>query len=188
MSGPALRRVLHVASAGVLLGALLPVQIFRLLVTGTAIAAWLSEMMRLRAPAVAGWVAAAVPVFRPTERDRPSGAFWLALGYGVAVWVPMPAPVVAILCAAVADPAAALAGSRWGKTGGARKSWPGSLAAALVAASVAAIVVAFGGFGLPWRVVPAAAVATAALERWSGPFDDNVIVAPGVALTTWVLA
>lgn len=186
MSGPGLRRVLHVASAGVLLGALLPVQTFRLLVIGTAIAASVSEMIRLRAPRVAGWLAAVVPVFRATERDRPSGAFWLALGYSVAVWVPMPAPFVGILCAAVADPAASLAGSRWGK--GARKSWPGSLAAAAVAAGVAALVVGFGGFSLPWRVVPAAAVATAALERWSGPFDDNVIVAPGVAVTAWVLA
>ncbi len=186
MSGPALRRVLHVASAGVLLGALLPVQTFRLLVTGVVIAASVSEMIRLRAPAMAGRLAAAVPVFRPAERNRPTGAFWLALGYGAAVWVPMPAPVVAILCASVADPAASLAGSRWRK--GARKSWPGSLAALFAAASVTVLVVTLGRCDLPWRVVPAAAMAAAALERWSGPFDDNVIVAPGVAIATWVLA
>jgi dolichol kinase len=111
---------------------------------------------------------------------RISGAAWLALGYAIAAWLPPPGPVAGILAGALADPAAAWVGGRWG--GGRRKSVPGSatVAAVTVLGSLAA--------GLTLPAAGATAILAAALERWSGPLDDNLVLAPGVACLAALLA
>jgi dolichol kinase len=121
-----------------------------------------------------------MPVFRPREASRVSGAAWLGVGYAVAAWLPPPGPVAGILAGALADPAASWAGGKWG--GGVRKSWPGTVAAGAVTAVAAAMV----GIAVP--VALGAGLAGAALERWAGPLDDNLVVAPGVAGLVALLA
>jgi len=95
-------------------------------------------------------------------------------------WMPAPAPAAAVLAGALADPAAALVGGRFGR--GQPKSWPGTVAALVVAT------VALWLIGIAPAVAGAAGLAAAALERWSGPVDDNLLIAPGVGLVVWWLA
>jgi hypothetical protein len=40
--------------------------------------------------------------------------------------------------------------------------------------------------GLPWLGVVGGALAAMLLERWPGPLNDNLVVAPGVALIVWL--
>lgn len=180
MSRTTLRPVLHAVSAVPLVLGLLSWDLLRGAFSGAAIVAIAFEILRLRHPGLRNWLAELVPVFRPREARRPSGAMWLALGYAVAVWLPPPAALVGILSGALADPAASLVGGRWG--GGKPKSWIGTAAAATVTSGVAFLV----GFG----PVPAASagLAAAALERWPAGFDDNLLVAPGTAAAVWLLA
>lgn len=174
------RPLLH-ASTALLLAALLDSwRLFRGVLVATGIAAVLFEAARLHWPAVAAWAARTVPVFRPGEGRKPSGAGWLFLGYALAAWFPPPAPAAAVLAGALADPAAAVIGRRFGAAG-ARKSWPGTATAFLVAAAAVWV----------WGAAPPAGLlagaVAAALERWPGPFDDNLLVAPGVGLVVWWL-
>jgi dolichol kinase len=121
-----------------------------------------------------------VPAFRAGERGRVNGAMWLWVGYLAAAWFPASAAQGGILAGALADPAASIVGSRWGH--GQPKSWIGT-AAAFVAGSVALVVV-----GTPAATALGGGVVAAALERWSGPINDNVTIAPGVALFLWLLS
>lgn len=118
--------------------------------------------------------------FRPGETGAPSGAGTLALGYALAWWLfPPAAAEAAIVVAAIADPAAALVGSRFGR--GAGKSLPGSLACAMAAALVL-VLLHVGPVG-----VAAAAVGAALAERapWRG--TDNIAVPLVVAaLLRWL--
>jgi dolichol kinase len=172
--------MLHVASAAVLLPALHSGTALRLALLWVAVLAALVEFARLASPRAERWVVTHLPVYRPQEARRASGALWLAFGYMIAGWLTMPAPVAGILAGALADPAASWIGARWG--GGARKSWAGSGAAFLVAVAATLVVGAARGTGL------AAGLVAAALERWSGPIDDNLLLAPGVAATVALLA
>jgi dolichol kinase len=158
---------------------------FRDLMTLTATLAVVVETARITTPLgkrLESWI----PVFRPGERRRPSGAFWLALGYALAAWFPAPASVAGILCGALADPAAAWAGaSRKGRANAppaGPKTWVGSSAAA----ATGCLVLLLTGFG-PLQAL-LAAVGGAALERWSRPLDDNLVIAPGVAALVWLLS
>jgi dolichol kinase len=130
-----------------------------------ALAALAFEGLRLKTPGLHQWIATRLPVFRPLEASRLSGAAWLAVGYAVAAWLPAPGPVAGILAGALADPAAAWVGGLWGR--GRRKSWPGTAAAGVVAAIAAAV----AGLTLPGAFV--AGVVGGALERWPDPFDDT---------------
>jgi dolichol kinase len=153
----------------------------RLTTAYLAVTAVLLEILRLRVAAVGRGLSALVPVYRDHERDRPSGAMWLAVGYAVAAWVPHPTAVLAgILAGGLADPAGALVGSRYG--GGARKSLAGSVTVGVVALLTALV------SGLPRAAVVGAALAAAAVERWPGPCDDNLLVAPATALAVFALA
>jgi dolichol kinase len=177
---PDLRRLLHAASAAVLLPALHSAAALRVGLVWVAGLAALIEFARLASPRVREWLGALVPVFRPRETERVSGALWLAFGYVLAGWLAMPAPVAGILAGALADPAASWVGGRWG--GGTRKSWAGSGAALLVIVAVAVTV------GARLETALAAGLVGAALERWSGPIDDNLVLAPGVAVAVALLA
>jgi dolichol kinase len=177
---PGLRRLLHASTAAVSLLALESTAALRLGTLALAGSALAFEAVRLRWPAGNALIMNRLQVFRPREGTRVSGAAWLALGYALAAWVPAPGPVAGILAGALADPAASWVGGRWG--GGKRKSWPGTAAVAGVTA------LATWAVGLPLLPTLAAAIGAAALERWSGPLDDNVLVPPGVALVASWLA
>ncbi len=181
MSGEALRRGLHASTALVLLA--IPIgswSWFRLLVVACTAVTLLVEALRLSLPAVRGRLATLLPVFRPAEARGPSGAMWLWLGYAAAAWLPPPAPAAGILVAALADPAAAVVGARVGR--GRRKSWPGTAAALAVGSG------ALAALGIGWAGIVVGAVVGAALERWSAGLDDNLVMAPGVALAVLALA
>jgi dolichol kinase len=177
---PALRRSLHAATATLALLWLVSPTVLRLGTLAVAVAALAFEGARLTVPRFNRWIATRLPVFRPQEASRLSGAAWLAVGYAVAAWLPAPGPVAGILAGALADPAAAWVGGRWGR--GRRKSWPGTAAAGVVAAIAAAV----AGLAVPGALV--AGMVGAALERWAGPFDDNLLLAPGVAGVAALLA
>jgi dolichol kinase len=174
------RRALHVASAVVVLPVLHSITAFRLVALWGATLAASVELLRLSSPRVGRWLAARVPVYRPGETQRPSGAMWLAFGYALAAWVALPAAVAGILAGALADPAAAWCGQRWGR--GAGKSWIGSGAVLVVTAGVTMAV------GVAPLTAVLAGLVASALERWSGPVNDNLLIAPGVAVFVALLA
>lgn len=174
------RAVLHASTALLLLPLLASWQALRTVLALTALAAVAFEVLRLSRPEIRELAARWVPVFRPPEATRPSGAAWLFVGYALAGWMPPPAPAAAVLAGALADPAAALVGGRFGR--GQPKSWPGTLAALAVATG------ALWVFGIPPLAAGAAGLAAAALERWSGSVNDNLVIAPGVGLVVWWLA
>jgi dolichol kinase len=175
-----LRPALHAGTALILLTALESERTFRAALVAAGLVAVVFEALRLRFPPVRELAARLVPVFRPREAGRPSGAGWLCLGYALCAWMPLPASVSAVLAGALADPAAAVVGSRFGR--GRPKSWPGSLAAFVTAMVALRVVV-----DLHLPAVVLAALVAALLERWPGPFDDNLLMAPGVGLTVWWL-
>ncbi len=180
MSGASLRRAIHVGTSSILLvGVFGDWRVLRFVVHALLVVAMVGEIARLRNATFRAALARAVPVYRADEAHRPAGAFWLILGYAAASWVPAPGAPAGILSAAFADPAASFFGSRWG--GGKRKSWAGT-GAAFVVAGLALLAI-----NLPIQTVLAGSLAAATLERVSGPRDDNLVVAPGVALITWLL-
>ena len=180
MKGRALRRVLHASSAAVLV---IPLafdwNLLRLLLVATALVAVTVDMARIRIGWLRQQLARMVPVFRETEATRICGATWLSLGYALAAWFPPIAPAAGILVGAFADPAASAAGS-W-KASSKGKTARGSSAALITAA------LALTAIGLPWQAVVAGSLVGAMLERWPGPCSDNLLVAPGVACTVWLL-
>jgi dolichol kinase len=180
VSGPALRRALHAASAAVALLALVSPTALRFGTAYLAATMLALEVARLRSGAVAGVLARLVPVYRDHERRRPSGALWLLLGYAACAWFPYPASVAGILAGGLADPAGAMLGTRFGR--GAGKSAAGSAAVAGVA------LLATVAVGAPWVTAVLAASAAAITERWSGPLDDNLVVAPVTAAVVAALA
>ena len=178
MSSSALRRTIHLSTAFlVLVGEFIGWGTFRVWISGLAAVAVVVEFLRLRNPTLGGVLSRAVPAFRPEESRKPSGAFWLVLGYVGAAWVPAPGAAAGILVGAVADPTASLVGSRWG--GGAPKSWLGSLAALVASLGVLSLL------GLPLATIGVASATAAAIERWSKPLDDNLVLAPAVAAVVW---
>jgi len=181
MSPAAIRRLLHSASALVLLFAHFgSADLLRYTLAAGAVIAVILDSIRVNRPALGAFVAKLVPVFRASESNKLSGATWLCIGYGFAAWFPLPAAMAGILAGAFADPAASLAGSMVVRQGE-KKTWVGSGAAAVVAAFVLLPT------GIPIFAVIAGAVAAMALERWPGPLNDNLTVAPGVALVVWIL-
>lgn len=175
MTPSGLRRLLHASTAAlVLLGSLVSWTGLRALLVAAALGAVLFEALRLSIPTIGSRLRRLVPVYREAEAQRPSGAMWLAVGYGAAALFPAPATAGGILVGALADPAASWIGSLGRVTGA--KTWRGSLGHFVVATLVLATL------GFPrWSVLGGALVGTA-LERWSGAIDDNLLVAPGVAL------
>ena len=186
VTGAALRRFLHASTSSILLVGLWgDWETFRLAVHALLGIAVVGEGLRLGHAGFRGAIARAFPVFRPEESRRPSGAFWLVAGYAAASWVPFPGAAAGVLAAAFADPAASIVGTRWGGGmaggGGTRKSWVGSAAAWAAAAAV------LMSLRLPMQAALAGAFAAAAAERIPRPFDDNLVVAPAVAVVTWLL-
>jgi dolichol kinase len=180
VSRPALRRALHAASAVVSLLILLSPTALRVGTAYLAATMLALEVARLRSAAVSTVLSRWIPVYRERERARPSGALWLLLAYAACAWFPPPASVAGILAGGLADPAGAAVGSRAGAGSG--KSLSGSVA--VTAVSVLAIRAA----GAPWRAAVPAGLAAAVVERWAGPIDDNLLVAPVAAAVVALLA
>jgi dolichol kinase len=181
MTPAAMRRVLHASSSALLLLLYVSsVEMLRFTLLGGAIAAILLDSMRVTRPAFGALIRRIIPVFRESESTRLSGATWLCIGYAIAVWFPQPAATAGVLTAALADPAASCAGSMLADPSK-KKTWAGSSAAALVSVAVLMLL------GLPLLAVAIGALTAMALERWPGPLNDNLVVAPGVAVVVWLL-
>jgi dolichol kinase len=184
VSAAALRRGLHSATVAlVVMPRLTTGPALRVVTLVLFAVAALAEGARLASPSLARWAARVVPVYRPDESRRPSGAFWLAAGYGIAAWLPGVTPVAAaagIAVAALADPAAAWVGSMFARSPG--KSWVGSSAAFAVAWLALMLL------GLPLGEASIGALVGALAERVPGPVNDNLVIAPAVALAVLALA
>ena len=179
--GLAFRRVLHAATPLLILPAVwLPWDHVRRLLIVLAVAAVASELVRLNVPAVRAFWQRTLPVWRPHEDERFSGAMWLAIAFAIAAHAPTAAALGGILAAAWADPAASLVGGLTGK--GRRKTLAGSGTVLVITAGVVLVV----GYSLAVAFV--AGTVAAVLERWAVGPDDNLWVAPGVAVTLLAFA
>jgi dolichol kinase len=178
-----LRRVVHAAS-----GALGPLAL-RIsgrgagdaLLGGLAGLALALEAARRALPSVQRAVTAVGgALLRPDEERGVSGPTTLACGYAAAWWLFAPdVAAIAIVVAALADPAAALAGRRFGRGSG--KSWAGSAACAAVAGAV----ILAAGAAAPSAGAGAVAAALAERAPWRG--TDNLLVPLAVGATLTVL-
>ena len=175
------RRLLHAVSAMVLLIAVVGSwDLLRLALVCAAVVALLLDWARTRLSTWGDYLERLAPLFKPAEANRLNGATWLCVGYALASWFPPMAPAGGILVAALADPAAALAGGLAGPSRG--KTAHGSVAALMVS------LVGLWLVGFSWPATLCGAVVGAVLERWPGPLDDNVLIAPGVACVVWLTA
>lgn len=177
MSSEARRRLLHVASGCVVV--LAPVtswSVLRVVLTCTAVLAVLLELARLHKSAVNEMLRRVVPVYRMHERTRPSGAMWLAVGYALAALASSPAPAAGILVAAIADPAASLAGSTSEHRPDEGKTVRGTVVHWLVAVGILTLL------GWSWTAVVVGASVASIVERWPLGLDDNLLVPPATAL------
>ena len=146
---------------------------------GLSAIALVLELARCASPAVRrGVEVVGGPLFRPGEAHGVSGPATLAWGYALswALFAPAVA-AIAIVVAALADPAAALAGRRLGRD--APKSPAGSAACAAVSAAVFLL----AGAGVPAAAAGAVLVALAERARWPGVDNLLVPLAAGAALT-----
>jgi dolichol kinase len=143
-----------------------------LVVTGIAV-----DFARIKFPVFGAVVQRWFPVLREKEQMRLSGATWLWMGYALAGCFPPTAPAAGILVGAVADPAGSLVGS-WGREPG-RKTVRGSITVLVVAAGLLLLL------GFPVVTAAVGSLVAAVLERWSRPLNDNLVVAPAVALGVW---
>jgi len=177
------RRTAHVA-AGALgpVAARLPPGAAALGFGALVVLAGAAETLRLTSPGARHRLERfAGRLFRPAEASGISGATTLALGFALAWWIfPAGAAERAILVAALADPMAALVGTRAGGSG--RKTWAGSLACAVTAA----LVLWLTHVAVP--VALAGGVVAAVAERAPWRAVDNVTVPVLVAAALWLLA
>jgi dolichol kinase len=124
-------------------------------------------------------------VIRDTENQGVLGSTWFAIGAFVAFLVFGPfTGGAAVLFLAWGDPAAAIAGRKWGNLSR-RKTWVGSLAC-LGATSLAALAAAhYGNLNL-WAALCGAGAATL-VERCSPQPDDNVWIPILSGLSIWIV-
>lgn len=183
------RKGIHVAlslgAAGVV-WLLEPMAAAVVLATATFLALAVELARRLSAP-FARWFGRLAPMLKATEGRRLTGATTLSIGFTLAALLLPGTPALAgILFAGLGDPAAALAGRRWGRIrypGG--KSVVGSVAFLAVAGAVGL------ALGLPWGVVLGVAAGITLVEALTLPVDDNlylpVLGALAVAAAGWLM-
>jgi len=168
------RRLLHALSGALgVAAAVAPPRLTTIGLTALVALALTLETARLTSPAARALLTrAAGGWFRPPEARAISAATLLAAAYLITWLLFAPAFAArAITVTALADPAAALIGTRFApRSDRPRKSWVGSAAAFATALLVL----------LAWRTPPAAAAlaaaAAAAAERLPGAGVDNVAV------------
>jgi dolichol kinase len=150
-----------------------------------ALAFGIVEGLRVRSPALNAQVLAH-PLFRrtirPSEREKVSGAFWFVLGVALVLAIyPKEAVEGGCLAMGFGDPAASIAGTRFGRVGiGVGRTLEGAVAFA-IAAFVAVAAFRFAAYpeaGAAWTVGYAgtAAAAGALAEALSRRIDDNLTV------------
>ena len=177
------RRALHLASGSLgLAPSLLSHRAVTVLLLALLAVAAALELLRRRSAALRSLLERlAGGAIRPDEQSALTGASVLAAGYTV-TWLLFPARAAgpAIVVAALADPAAALAGLKAGGTWG-RKTWTGTAAACGAAFLVLAV------FRAPWPACIAGALVAALVERVSGRGLDNLLVpvATAAAVAVW---
>jgi dolichol kinase len=165
---------MHVAMAVVPLAAWWLSYEAALAAAGALVAASLAvEVARRRHPAVNPLLWRLLPsVFREWEGQRVLGSTWFAVGALAALLLyRQDVGATAILFLAWGDPAAELAGCRWGRKAQG-KTLVGSLGCFLACLLAAGVGVGLGGLS-PWTVLAGAVAATLA-ERWPPPPDDNL--------------
>jgi dolichol kinase len=185
-----LRKGIHLSTASLPLawasGLVTSAQL-RLVLSGAVGLALGLELLRRWSPVVdRGFMVAVGGLLRRHERDALTGATWLAIAMAGVVWLaPERAALAALWAAAVGDASAALVGRTLGarrKSPPGRKSWEGSVTAALSTA--------LGCVWLAHTTWPVALVlgAVAALAEFPRrPFDDNLRVATAVAVAASAL-
>ncbi len=176
---------LHLASAVVLLGLTqyLAADDFALFAVGLAIKCWVFEGVRRAAPRLNALLMRLLgPLAHGCDASRVNSATWYATGIAVVAAAHDPVLVcVALAVLGFGDPAATLAGQRWGlRKLGERRTLEGSVAF-FVAGSIAAGVTLFfvapaSAFAASWGIASAAAFAGALAEILSDGIDDNFSV------------
>jgi len=169
-----LRKLIHLATTLVpLLGWLLSYWLALALASLALIASFALEAARRWWPWVNRLLWRLIPsVFRSWENRRMLGSTWFGVGMLAALLLcGRDAGGTAILYLAWGDPAAEVAGRRWGQPGR-RKTLAGTLGCMAVCLLAGAVGVYLGGLS-PWAVLVGAVVATL-VEYWSPPPDDNL--------------
>lgn len=188
--GSLLRKAVHVVLSLVAAGvvyALDPIPAAIVLAAATLVALTVELARRWSGAAGRAFDRILGGMLKEGERAGVTGATTLSVGFtATAVLLPGGAALAGILFAGLADPAAGVAGRRWG-----RLRYPGGKS---VAGSAACLVVAFGiglGLGLgPGRAALAAALVTA-VEAFALRVDDNVYLslagAAAVRVAGWLI-
>jgi dolichol kinase len=169
------RRLFHATNGTVLVLALrfLPVPTsLALLLLGTLLAVLiLADALRLARPTLnLLFFQTFLRLASPREEKGIASSTWYVLGALLAlILYPRSAALAGILTLALADPAASLAGRKWGR----RKLGAGSLEGSLVFFLVASVVLSLF---VPWPVAVASALGTSVVEALPWPVDDNLSV------------
>jgi len=182
-----LRKLIHLAMAWLpALGWLISYQIELALAALLLAASLVVEAARRRWEGVNRLLWRVLPsAFRTGEERQVLGSTWFALGaLGTLLLFGRDIGGTAILFLVWGDPAAELAGRRWGQPGQ-RKTLAGSLGCLLACLLAACVGMSLGG--LSPLVALTGAVAATLAERWSPPPDDNLWSPIVAGLTMWVV-
>lgn len=143
---------------------------------GAGIAAIVAEAVRAAVPPFNDLLLRSIPLFKPAERTRVTGATFMLLAAMLAfVWFSREVAVLGLLFVAVGDPAAAIVGSRSGRGRLFGKSLAGTLAFAVAAGTAATLTALHPDVPLAWWLAVGVAVA-AVVELLPLPLDDNFTV------------
>jgi len=182
-----LRKLIHLAMAWLpALGWLISYQLELALVAGLLLASMIVEVARRRWQWVNRLLWRMLPsTFRPDEGQQVLGSTWFAVG-ALAALILFGRDIggTAVLFLTWGDPAAELAGRRWGRPGR-RKTLAGSLGGLLHCLLAACVGIGLGGLN-PLIGLIGAVVATLT-ELWSPPPDDNVWLPILAGLTMWAV-
>lgn len=145
----------------------------------------LMEALRFTCTSVSAGMSQHIPILRAEEQHRPTGSTFFIAGALLAfLFFDSAIAANATLIQAVADPAAAIVGTRWGHHRWRGKSLEGSLAYLTTAIAAGCLLLpSHLGLGLP--LLALGAVAATVLEFLPLPIDDNLRVP---LLTSLVLA
>jgi dolichol kinase len=184
------RKALHVTlslGAAAVVGWLDPMTAAVILAAATFVALAV-ELGRRLSGRLAGAFRRLGPMLKNGEAAGLTGATTLSIGFTTAAVLFPGAPALAgILFTGLADPAAAVAGRRWG-----RIRYPGGKSVA-GSGTFLMVVLALGlALGLPPRVVLVAGLLVTVAEAFSLPIDDNgylpVLGAAAVSAASWLAA
>ncbi|MBN1136047.1 MAG: hypothetical protein JXM73_05655 [Anaerolineae bacterium] len=182
-----LRKLIHLAMAWLpALGWLISYQLELALAAVLLLASMAAEIARQRWQGVNRLLWRMLPsTFRSDEGQQMLGSTWFAVGaLGALILFGRDIGGTAVLLLTWGDPAAELAGRRWGRPGQ-RKTLAGSLGCLLACLLAACVGMDLGGLS-PLVALTGAVVATLA-ERWSPPPNDNVWLPIFAGLAMWAV-